>query len=71
MYTSAIISMVVGIVFLILNILIFFNEYKYSINVPNENKKGKFFINGIILLSSLGVIIISTIYLFMIYDQLK
>ncbi|HGF7960119.1 TPA: hypothetical protein QFC75_002421 [Enterococcus faecium] len=69
MYTSAICFLIVGIVLLALNILLFFNDYKATITVPS--KKNMLYVNGIVLLSSLGVVVLSTVYIFMINNQLN
>lgn len=69
MYTLAICFLIVGIVLLALNILLFFNDYKATITVPSE--KNMLYVNGIVLLSSLGVVILSTVYIFMINNQLN
>lgn len=69
MYTSAICFLIVGIVLLLLNILLFFNDYKATLTMPS--KKKILYTNGIVLLSSLGIVILSTIYIFMINSQLN
>lgn len=69
MYTLAICLLIVGIVLLALNILLFFNDYKAAIMVPS--KKKMLYVNGIVLLFSLGVVILSTVYIFMIANQLN
>lgn len=69
MYTLAICLLVVGIILLASNILLFFNDYKETITAPS--KKKMLYVNGIVLLSSLGVVILSTVYIFMINNQLN
>ncbi|MBC9722694.1 MAG: hypothetical protein H9W82_15855 [Lactobacillus sp.] len=69
MYLLAICLLGIGILLLVLNILLFFNDYKETIKV--SSKKKKLYVNGIVLLSSLGVVILSTVYIFMINSQLS
>lgn len=69
MYTLAICLLIVGIVLFALNILLFFNDYKATITDPS--KKKMLYVNGIIFLSSAGVVILSTVYIFMINNQLS
>lgn len=69
MYTIAICLLIVGILLLGLNLLLFFNDYKETITVPS--KKKMLYVNGIVLLASLGVVILSTVYIFMINNQLS
>lgn len=68
MYTSAISLLGLGALLLILNILFFFNDYKETVVAPA--KKKMLYVNGLVIFSSLGVIILSTIYIFMINNQL-
>lgn len=68
MYTPAICLIILGVILLILNILLFFDEYKKTIGNPKKRKK--LAINICVLVSTIGLIILGTIYLFMINNQL-
>ena len=69
MYSLPICLLVVGILLLIVNSLLFFNDYKATLT--NSMKKSRLYVNGIVLLSSVGVIVLSTVYIFMINNQLS
>lgn len=68
MYTPAICILVIGVVLLILNVVIFFGDYKESIAYPIRRKK--LYWNGAIIFSTIGMIVLGTIYIFMINNQL-
>ncbi len=68
MYTPAIFILILGIVLLILNIVLFFGDYKETIAYPVRRKK--LYLNGIIILSTIGMLVLGTIYIFMINNQL-
>ncbi|MBO1106623.1 hypothetical protein FQT01_15240 [Enterococcus faecalis] len=69
MYSLPICLLVVGILLLVLNSLLFFNDYKATLT--NSLKKNRLYVNGFVLLSSVGVIVLSTVYIFMINSQLN
>ncbi|HAP3574441.1 TPA: hypothetical protein IUD81_002679 [Enterococcus faecalis] len=69
MYNLPICLLVVGIVLLVLNSLLFFNDYKATL--MKTLKKSRLYVNGVVLLSSVGVIILSVVYIFMINNQLN
>lgn len=68
MYVPAICLLVIGIVFLILNLILFFKDYKDTIVYPKKRKK--LYANGLVLLATIGLIVLATVYLFMINNQL-
>lgn len=69
MYSLPICLLVVGTILLGLNSLLFFNDYKAILT--KSIKKNQLYVNGLALLSSVGVIILSIVYIFMINNQLK
>lgn len=69
MYTPAFCLLAIGTVLLILNIILFFNDYKETIASPN--KKKMLYVNGILITFSCSIVILSTIYVFMINNQLN
>lgn len=69
MYNLPICLLVVGTILLGLNSLLFFNDYKAILT--KSIKKSQLYVNGLVLLSSVGVIILSIVYIFMINNQLK
>lgn len=68
MYVPAICLLALGIVFLILNLILFFRDYKDTIIDPKKRKK--LYVNGVVLLSTISLIVLATVYLFMINNQL-
>ncbi|MGL9915197.1 hypothetical protein IGI95_002668 [Enterococcus sp. DIV0784] len=69
MYNLPICLLVVGISLLVLNSLLFFNDYKTTFT--KSIKKSYLYVNGIMLISSVGVIVLSIVYIFMINSQLN
>ncbi|ELA94247.1 hypothetical protein [Enterococcus faecium] len=68
MYTPAFCWLTVGGLFLIVNLVLFFQDYKQALTSPNEKKQ--LVINGLLLAFSLAIIVFSIIYLFLINNQL-
>lgn len=68
MYSLPICLLIVGIILLVLNSLLFFSDYKATLT--KSIKKSQLYVNGIVLLSSVGVIVLSIVYIFMINSQL-
>lgn len=68
MYTPAICVLLVGIFLFVLNVVIFLGDYKETVTYPE--RKNKLYINGAVTLSTIGMIVIGTIYIFMINNQL-
>lgn len=69
MYSLPICLLVVGTILLGLNSLLFFNDYKATLT--KSIKKNQLYMNGLALLSSVGVIILSIVYIFMTNSQLN
>lgn len=68
MYVPAICLLVSGILFLTLNIILFFRDYKETF--ISQKKSKKLYLNGVVILSNIGLIVLAIIYLFMIDNQL-
>lgn len=69
MYSLPICLLAVGTILLGLNSLLFFNDYKATLT--KSIKKNQLYVNGLALLSSVGVIILSIVYIFMTNSQLN
>lgn len=69
MYTTAISLLVIGTILLILNLFLFLKDF--SKTILSSNLKSMLYVNGIVTLSSLGVIALSVYYIFLIYTQLN
>ncbi|EGO2801368.1 MULTISPECIES: hypothetical protein [Enterococcus] len=69
MYTPAICLLVTGMILLILNSYLFFRDYKEQLSYPPQKKKN-LYLNGVVLLETMGVIVLGVVYLFMINNQL-
>lgn len=69
MYYTPMFLILFGIVFLVLNIFLFLNDYRKV--TLRQYKRKKLYVNWLALISSFVLAGIGTIYLFLIYDQLK
>ena len=69
MYMPAISILILGVSLLILNIVIFFDDYK--VTIINPEKKKLLYANGVIISSSIGLIVLSIIYFLTINKQLN
>ncbi|EME3519420.1 hypothetical protein Q9910_002342 [Enterococcus faecium] len=69
MYTPAICLLVTGVILLIFNSYLFFRDYKEQLSYPSQKKKN-LYLNGVVLLETMGVIVLGVVYLFMINNQL-
>lgn len=69
MYYIPLFLIVLGIIFIVLNIFFFLNDYRKV--TQRQFKREKLYVNCLALISSFVLTGIGTIYLFLIYDQLK
>lgn len=69
MYYAPLFLIVLGIIFIVLNIFFFLNDYRKV--TLRQFKREKLYVNWLALISSFVLTGIGTIYLFLIYDQLK
>lgn len=69
MYMPAVSIIIVGSVLFILNVLLFFRQYKE--NLTNPRRKRSLYINGILFISSIGVIALGITEFVIINNQLS
>lgn len=69
MYYTPMFLILFGIVFLVLNIFLFLNDYRKV--TLRQYKRKKLYVNWLSLISSFALTGTGIIYLFLIYDQLK
>ena len=68
MYWQPILLFGIGGCLLIGNVLILLRDYKHNLIV--EGRKNKLWINALVILLSIGIVVLGTIYLFIINQQL-
>lgn len=71
MYTWSIILFSVGIISLILNSYLFFQDYKWSLSKNLKRKILFFSANCLVMISSLASIILGVVSIFLISNQLS
>lgn len=69
MYYTPMFLILLGIVFLVLDIFFFLNDYRKV--TLRQYKRKKIYVNWLALISSFALTGTGIIYLFLIYDQLK
>lgn len=69
MYYTPMFLILLGIVFLVLDIFFFLNDYRKV--TLRQYKRKKLYVNWLALISSFALTGTGIIYLFLIYDQLK
>ena len=71
MYTWSIILFSIGIISLILNSYLFFQDYKWSLSKKLKRKILFFSANWLVIISSLASIILGVVSIFLISNQLS
>lgn len=68
MYWQPVLLMGIGGCLLIGNVFMLLRDYKYNLTV--DGRKNKLWMNALVILSAIGIVVLGTIQLFIINQQL-